>query len=164
MWCLGFHHRQWPKSATIAALDTLTSGCPRLRRRYKVVHLLPSGNVHDGGEMERVVVDDQAASLIALNVDSGKMETRGIQTARDELCDTIKRTTEPDTRVGGRHIHGFASSMAEEEDGAYMRLLLVVAVKHEDFTHPRALASNLAQPLGYQTLRSRRYHRSNDQK
>ncbi len=38
--------------------------------------------------------------------------------------------------------------MAEEEDGAYMRLLLVVAVKNEDFTHPRALASNLAQPLG----------------
>lgn len=164
MWCLGFHHRQWAEVSNNSGIRHFDIWVPRLRRRYKVVHLLPSGNVHDGGEMERVVVDDQAASLIALNVDSGKMETRGIQTARDELCDTIKRTTEPDTRVGGRHIHGFASSMAEEEDGAYMRLLLVVAVKNEDFTHPRALASNLAQPLGYQTLRSRRYHRSNDQK
>ncbi len=67
------------------------------------------------------------------------METRGIYTVRDGLCDvTIKRTAEPDAQVGRRNIHNFVLLMAEKRDDAYMKLLLVTVVNYDDFTHLRA--------------------------
>lgn len=88
--------------------------------------------------------------LFALDTDSEKMETRGIYTVRDGLCDvTIKRTAEPDAQVGRRNIHNFVLLMAEKRDDAYMKLLLVTVVNYDDFTHLRAPTSTLVQHLRY---------------
>ncbi|PBK79989.1 hypothetical protein ARMGADRAFT_1069201 [Armillaria gallica] len=86
--------------------------------------------------------------LFALDMDSEKMETRGMCTVRDGLCDTIKRTaSEPDAQVGRRDIHDFVLLMADKRGDAYMKLLLVTVVNYDDFTHLRAPTSTLAQHL-----------------